>query len=165
MTAVRLAPYKPRGNDVSVVLDLMIHDIDLVCHLAQSEITNIQAKTATVISPTSDFALATLEFASGCIAHLTASRISPNTQRTLTVIQNNVGLHADLQNTTLIINRQDPTVSTSMTKATTMTLTKGDALLDEITSFINAIVQHQSPAVSGVDGMRALHIAQQINEN
>lgn len=164
ITASRLAPYKPRGNDVSVVLDLMTHDLELVQHLVKAEIKNIKAHTATLISPTPDVASAYLEFENGCIANLTASRLSPHTERSLTVVQNDGYFFCNLDNKTLTINRKDNASTLPATVSEKLTFEKGDALLDEITAFVDAIVNHKSPLVSGEDGARALETALQIEK-
>jgi len=163
--ASRLAPYKPRGNDVSVVLDLMIHDLELVQHLVQAKIKNSKAKTSTLISPTPDVATAYLEFENGCIANLTASRLSPHTERSLTVMQNDGYFFCDLDSKILTINRKDHTSSLPATTAEKLTFAKGDALLDEITSFIAAIISRKKPLVTGEDGARALETALKIERN
>ena len=164
ITVSRLAPYKPRGNDVSVVLDLMIHDLELVQHLVKSEIKNLQACTTTLISPTPDVASAYLEFENGCIANLTASRLSPHTERSLTVVQNDGYFFCNLDSKTLIINRKDTTATLPATISEKLTFEKGDALLDEITAFADAIINRTLPIVPGEDGAKALEAALKIEK-
>lgn len=163
--ASRLAPYKPRGNDVSVVLDLMIHDLELVQHLTKAKIKNIKACTTTLISPAPDVASAYIEFDNGCAANLTASRLSPHTERSLTVMKNDGYFFCNLDNKTLTINRKNHTSALPATVSEKLTFEKGDALLDEITAFVDAIINHKPPVVSGKDGTRALEAALQIEKN
>lgn len=165
ITASRLAPYKPRGNDVSVVLDLMIHDLELIQHLVKSKIKSLKSHTTTLISPTPDVALAYIEFENGGVANLTASRLSPYTERSITVMQNDGYFYCDLDAKTLTINRQDLTANLPATITENLTFEKGDALLDEITAFIAAITHQTAPIVSGEDGAKALETALQIAKN
>jgi len=165
ITVSRLAPYKSRGNDVSVVLDLMIHDLELVQHLAKAKIKNIKAHTTTLISPTPDVASTYIEFENGCVANLTASRLSPHTERSLTVVQNDGYFFCDLANKTLILSRKDHTSILPATVSEKLTFDKGDALLDEITAFVDAIANHKLPIVSGENGARALETALKIERN
>ena len=165
ITVSRLAPYKPRGNDVSVVLDLMIHDLELVQHLVKAKIKKITARTATLISPTPDVASAYIEFENGCIANLTASRLSPHTERSLTVVQNDGYFFCKLDTKTLDINRKDNAAVLPATISEKLTFEKSDALLDEITAFTDAIINRKSPVVSGEDGAQALETALKIERN
>jgi len=163
--ASRLAPYKPRGNDVSVVLDLMIHDIDLAQNLIGAKIKSLRSTTATVISPTPDFAITEITYENGCIARLTANRLSHYTERALTVIEKDAYFHSDLHHKVLTINRQDLASTTPAITTQEITTPKNDALFDEISAFIAAIINNSPPLVSGQDGTYALETAIKIEQN
>jgi len=163
----RLAPFKPRGTDVSVVLDLMIHDIDLIEHIVRSPIASIDAIGAPVFTDEIDIANARIRFANGCVADVTASRISLKAERKLRVFQADAYLSIDLQQKLLTIVRK-PTVieEGGMPKVDLQerSFDPGDALLDEIRSFISAVQTGGRPVVSGEDGLRALETAMRIAE-
>ena len=110
MECMRLAPYKERGTDVNVVLDLMIHDIDLVQSLARSEIVSIDAIGTPVFSGEIDIANARIRFANGCVANMTASRVSLKTERKLRIFEDAAYMSVDLQQKilTLIRKRETP---------------------------------------------------------
>ena len=162
---VRLAPFKPRGIDVSVILDLMIHDIDIVQQLAQSPIKSIQASGSPVVSSHIDIAEARIEFDNGCIGKLTASRISTKAKRKLRVFQHDTFLAGDLDNKTLTISRKDTNAAAAnapLIVTEELTLEKNDAILQEINAFINSIIKQTPAVVSGEDGKKALATALQI---
>lgn len=169
----RIAPFNPRGADVSVVLDLMIHDIDLILELVNAELVSMDASGAAVISEDIDIANARLRFANGCVANVTASRVSPRAERRMRVFQRNAYLSLDLQNATLDIQRRDAEASgpPTMSQIIHERLEPGrnDALTDEIASFITAIHEKSRPVVTGHDGKRALaaaiEISRQLTEN
>ena len=107
--STRLAPFTLRATDVSVVHDLMIHDIDIVLYLIESPISRISASGISVLSDTIDIANARIEFDNGCVANVTASRISQKRERRLRVFQKDAYLSADLQDKVLAINRKGET--------------------------------------------------------
>jgi predicted dehydrogenase len=151
----RLAPFKERGTDVSVILDLMIHDIDLILTLLpDAAIIDIEAAGTPVLSPTIDVACARLQFDNGCIANLKASRTNPEMVRQLTVLQNGTYFIGNLQNPKLNIY--------SKSKTEELELTKTDAILEETQAFIHAIINRQKPLISGENGRDALAVALQI---
>lgn len=163
----RIAPFNPRGADVSVVLDLMIHDIDLILELVNAELVSMDASGAAVISEDIDIANARLRFANGCVANVTASRVSPRAERRMRVFQRNAYLSLDLQNATLDIQRRDPEASGPPTMAQIMRERlepgRNDALADEIGSFVTTIQNKGQPVVTGHDGKRALAAAIEIS--
>lgn len=167
MECVRLAPYKERGTDVNVVLDLMIHDIDLVQSLAGSELVSIDAIGTPVFSGEIDIANARLRFANGCVANTTASRVSLKTERKLRIFEAAAYLSLDLQQKILTLIRkregvpQPGQLPVSIEEAN---LEQGDALKAEITSFLDCIRNNRRPIVSGEDGLRALETAIRITE-
>ena len=166
--AKRMAPYKLRATDVSVVLDLMIHDIDLVHYLVKSPLVSIQAQGIKIVSPTWDVVHARLTFANGCCANLTANRTSPKPERSFNLLQNEAYFISDLDSKKLLISRKNhqPTASDGTTHMLVeeLQLEKNDAILEEISAFANSI-QNQTPAVvSGLDGKQALETAIAISE-
>jgi predicted dehydrogenase len=167
MECQRLAPYKERGTDVNVVLDLMIHDIDLVQSLAASEIVSIDAIGSPVFSGEIDIANARIRFANGCVANTTASRVSLKTERKLRIFEDAAYISLDLQQKILTLIRKRDGVAepgqlpVSIEEAN---LEQGDALKSEIESFLDCIRNNKRPIVSGEDGLRALETAIRITE-
>jgi predicted dehydrogenase len=167
MECVRLAPYKERGTDVNVVLDLMIHDIDLVQSLANSEIVSIDAIGTPVFSGEIDIANARIRFANGCVANTTASRVSMKTERKLRIFEDAAYISLDLQQKILtLIRKRDgvPQPGQLPVSIEEANLEQGDALKSEIESFLDRIRNNKRPIVSGEDGLRALETAIRITE-
>jgi predicted dehydrogenase len=167
MECHRLAPYKERGTDVNVVLDLMIHDIDLVQSLAGSELVSIDAIGSPVFSGEIDIANARLRFANGCVANTTASRVSLKTERKLRIFEDAAYISLDLQQKilTLIRKREGvPQAGQLPVSIEEANLEQGDALKSEIVSFLDCIRNNRRPIVSGEDGLRALETAIRITE-
>ena len=163
----RLAPFKPRGTDVSVVLDLMIHDIDLIQNVVHSPIASIDAVGAPVFSDEIDIANARIRFENGCVADVTASRISMKSERKLRVFQTDAYLSIDLQQKLLTVVRRPAVIEEGVLPKVDVeerSFEQGDALLAEIDSFLDAIEQGRPPVVSGEDGLRALLTATRIAE-
>ncbi len=163
----RLAPFKPRGTDVSVVLDLMIHDIDLIEHIVRSPIASIDAIGAPVFTDEIDIANARIRFANGCVADVTASRISLKSERKLRVFQADAYLSIDLQQKRLTVVRRPAVIDEGTVAKVDLqerSFDPGDALLDEIRSFVDTIRRGGRPVVSGEDGLRALETANRIAE-
>jgi predicted dehydrogenase len=167
MECQRLAPYKERGTDVNVVLDLMIHDIDLVQSLAASEIVSIDAIGSPVFSGEIDIANARIRFANGCVANTTASRVSLKTERKLRIFEDAAYISLDLQQKILtLIRKRDGVPQPGQLPVTIeeANLEQGDALKSEIESFLDCIRNNKRPIVSGEDGLRALETAIRITE-
>jgi len=167
MECTRLAPYKARGTDVNVVLDLMIHDIDLVQSLANSEIESIDAIGTPVFSGEIDIANARIRFANGCVANTTASRVSLKTERKLRIFEDAAYISLDLQQKILTLIRKrdgEPQPGQLPVNIEEANLEQGDALKSEIESFLGCIRNNKRPLVSGEDGLRALETAIRISE-
>jgi predicted dehydrogenase len=167
MECQRLAPYKERGTDVNVVLDLMIHDIDLVQSLAGSDIVSIDAIGTPVFSGEIDIANARIRFANGCVANTTASRVSLKTERKLRIFEDAAYISLDLQQKILtLIRKRDgvPQPGQLPVSIEEASLEQGDALKSEIASFLDCIRNDRKPIVSGEDGLRALETAIRITE-
>jgi predicted dehydrogenase len=158
----RLAPFKERGTDVNVVLDLMIHDLDLVQSIVGSEITSVDAIGTPVFSQAIDIANARLRFANGCVANATASRVSMKTERKLRLFQDDAYFSLDLQQKILtVIRRQPGEVAEGRLPVSIdeQSFEQGDALKAEIGSFLASCRGERAVAVTGEDGLRALRTA------
>jgi predicted dehydrogenase len=151
----RLAPFKSRGVEVDVVLDLMIHDLDLMVALARSEVKRVSASGFRVLTRDIDIATAYVEFKSGCVANLSASRVSQAAVRKLRMFQSGVYLSADLQSGAARYVTQDAGV----VQQTEENYAGGDALAEQARSFVVSIQKKRPAAVSGEDGRRALKLA------
>ncbi len=161
----RLAPYKERGTDVNVVLDLMIHDIDIVQTIVGAPIVAIDAVGTPVFSDEIDIANARIRFANGCVANATASRVSMKTERKLRIFEDDAYLSLDLQQKILTLIRKRPAAESVGQLPVTIeeqSLDQGDALKAEIESFLDCIATGRPPVVSGEAGMRALETAMRI---
>jgi predicted dehydrogenase len=161
----RLAPFKQRGTDVSVVLDLMIHDIDLIQELVREPIESIDAVGATVFSGETDIVNARIRFRGGCVANTTASRISLKQERKIRIFQDDAYLSIDMQQKILtVIRKKDaaPVESPAHVSIEEESFDQGDALQAEIEAFLRAIRDGTEPVVTGEDGLRALETAMQI---
>jgi len=178
----RLSPFNIRGTDVDVVLDLMIHDIDILLNLVKSEINNIVASGACVLSNKIDMANTRINFANGCVANLTASRISQKQLRKLRIFENNKYtnidfLHPSQETYTLAKNKpkkQSPHVIVNENEKKYILYSKSkiksyNALTLELNNFIDSIFNQKKPLVSAYDGLAAIEVAfkilQQINLN
>ena len=163
----RLAPFKERGTDVNVVLDLMIHDIDLIQSLVGSPITSIDAVGRSVFSAGLDIANARIRYANGCVANTTASRVSMKMERKLRIFQDDAYISIDLQQKVLTLVRKPPASSDAPKGQVVIeerSYEQGDALRHEIEAFLQSIVDGKPPVVTGEDGLRALETATQITQ-
>ena len=162
----RLAPFKERGTDVNVVLDLMIHDIDIVQSIVGRPIESIDAVGTPVFSGAVDIANARLRFEGGCVADVTASRVSLKTERRMRVFRGDAYLSLDLQNRILTVIRkrsEAPTAGELPVTIDERNFEQSDALRDEIRAFLDCIRTGRAPLVGGEDGLRALETAIRIN--
>jgi predicted dehydrogenase len=163
----RLAPYKERGTDVNVVLDLMIHDIDIVQTIVAAPIASIDAIGTKVFSDEIDIANARIRFENGCVANATASRVSMKTERKLRVFEDDAYLSLDLQQKVLtLIRKRAAPLSAGQLPVTIeeQSLDQGDALKAEIEAFLSCIRTGRPPIVGGEAGLRALETAMRISE-
>ena len=161
----RLAPFNPRANDVSVVLDLMIHDIDIILDIVDSEVERIDAKGVTVLTSDTDIANARITFKSGCVANVTASRVSLKVERKMRMFMPNCYVSVDFQNRVLARHRKGekemfPGVPEILSEESVFE--SGDALMAEIEHFMQCIREEREPLVSGYAGRRALATATEI---
>jgi predicted dehydrogenase len=163
----RLAPFRERGTDVNVVLDLMIHDIDIVQSIVHSPLASIDAVGTPVFSDEIDIANARLRFANGCVANVTASRVSLKTERKLRIFQDDAYISMDLQQKVLSVIRKRPPDAPPGPLPVTIeeqNLEQGDALRAEIESFLGCVRNGDRPVVSGADGLLALQTASRITD-
>ena len=158
--AERLSGFKQRGTDVDVVLDLMIHDIDLALGLARSEVVAVSASGFRVLTQDIDIANARIEFANGCVANLSASRVSQAPVRKLRVFQPGLYVSADLQGGRLRYVRQ----ANGALEETDEVHETGDALAAQAREFVAAVRSLAPVKVSGADGRQALALALQVGE-
>ncbi|MDY6832900.1 MAG: Gfo/Idh/MocA family oxidoreductase [Thermodesulfobacteriota bacterium] len=159
----RLSIYKPRGTDVSVVLDLMIHDIDIILNFVGSGVIDLRAAGMTVISDSVDIANARLEFASGCVANVTASRISTRNERRLRMFQKDAYIAIDFASSGItIVDKSedgDPSSFIPGLSVKNLSFMKWDALEQEIRAFVKSVRRRETPEVSARVGREALRVA------
>ena len=175
----RLAEFNPRGTDVPVVLDLMIHDIDIILSIVNSPVKNVHASGISVISDTPDIANARIEFKNGCVANLTASRISMKNMRKSRFFQKDAYISVDfLEKKSEIVRMKDVPENPDEFAMILQNaegvkkqiyfdnpqVTPNNAILDELESFAKAIENNSKPVVTLGQGTNALRIAQQITD-
>jgi len=173
----RLSEFNPRGTDVPVVLDLMIHDIDIVLSLVKSSIKSVSASGVSVISETPDIANARIEFENGCVANLTASRISLKTMRKIRFFQKDAYISVDFleKNVEIVKMKDAPKELTDFAMILQNAEGKkkqiyfenpkiqtSNAILEELESFADAIENQTTPIVSLENGTKALELANMI---
>ncbi len=162
----RLSPFPNRATDVDVVLDLMIHDIDIILNLVHSEVESIDATGIPLISGKVDIANARLRFENGCVANVTASRVSKEAVRRIRLFQHDAYIAIDYAKQHISISRLTHPEGAPMPVIVEeeLDIVKGDSLLEEIKSFLDCVENGKSPLVSGRDGKKALKVAQMIQE-
>ena len=171
----RLAQFNPRGTEVSVILDLMIHDIDIILHLVKSDIKNISASGVSVITETPDIANVRIEFHNGCVANLTSSRISMKKMRKMRLFQKDAYIGIDfLEKKTEIIklkSEEDENLfsfdietpnGVRTIAVENPEITNTNAIKSELTAFRDSILQNTPTTVSELDGYMAMDVAHQI---
>jgi predicted dehydrogenase len=178
--AHRLAEFNPRGTDVPVVLDLMIHDIDIILSVVKSKVKNISASGVSVISETPDIANARIEFENGCVANLTASRISLKNMRKTRFFQRDAYIAVDFfEKATEVVKMKDaPEIPGDFDMILQNAegvkkqiyfenpeIKANNAILDELNTFADAINNNKTPIVTLEQGTDALRVAHQIIAN
>jgi predicted dehydrogenase len=171
----RLAQFNPRGTEVSVILDLMIHDIDVILSIVKSEVKNISANGVAVMTDTPDIANVRIEFNNGCVANLTSSRISMKKMRKIRLFQKDAYIGIDfLEKKTEVIklksdddkdafcfdietNKGSKTIAIASPKVAEV-----NAIRMELEEFVSAIKENKQPIVNEIDGFRAMEVAHQI---
>jgi predicted dehydrogenase len=157
----RLAPFNVRGTDVSVILDLMIHDLDLILQLVPYEITDIRANGVAILSATPDIANARIEFSNGAVANVTSSRISMKKMRKMRLFQSDAYISLDF----LEKKSQIFSLSSLNTDIEIPVILQHNALKEELRSFAEAIFFNKQPVVTLNDGVKALQLAHKIIDN
>lgn len=174
----RLAQFNPRGTEVSVILDLMIHDIDIILSLVKSDVKNIYASGVAVMTDTPDIANVRLEFHNGCVANLTSSRISMKKMRKIRLFQKDayIGIDFLARKTEVIKLKQDtdeqafffdidtPSGEKKTIAISTPEIREANAIKEELLSFVHAIEQNTDTLVNEIDGFLALEVAHKILE-
>ena len=157
----RLAPFQPRGTDVDVVLDLMIHDVDLILSFGLGPVNNVEAVGIAVLSSQVDFAHARVEFDSGCVVNLTASRVSTGRLRKMRLFQEHLYLSVDFLSRQGIMYRQGTTAESAVQEEP---IQAGDEepLKRELQAFVQAVQTGTSGGVSGEEGLAALELVHAI---
>jgi predicted dehydrogenase len=158
----RLAPFVERGTDVDVILDLMIHDLDVILSWVQADVQSVEAVGVPVLSESTDIANARLRFTNGCIANITASRVALKRERKIRLFQADTYVSVDYSEKHVRVCRRlagdgGPTLSVEE-----HALGEGDALFDEIEHFVQAVRTRQRPLVDGRAALRALEVAELI---
>ncbi|MCW9001071.1 MAG: hypothetical protein OQK04_20335, partial [Kangiellaceae bacterium] len=159
--------FNPRATDVNVVLDLMIHDIDIILNIIKSDLKSISASGAPVITNSSDIVNARLEFENGCVANVTASRVSMKTERKMRLFQQDGCVTIDFQNRELGVYKKSDQVDEHGIPQITVnkdSYENNDALMTEIIAFLNSIETKSPTLVTGEDGRKALDAAIQISK-
>jgi predicted dehydrogenase len=178
ITAERLAPYTTRGTEVGVVLDLMIHDIGIVLALTKSPIRKIDSVGISVLSKTEDIANARIEFESGCVANLSASRMSLKKNREIRVFQDNAYLSLDFMNQKGHLVKKSDLIAyglklkvglakagdASSIPVEDIPIEKGEPLAIELAHFVDSVTRLQQPKVGAALGKSALEVAIAITE-
>lgn len=160
----RLAPFVERGTDVDVVLDLMIHDIDVISSLVRSPVERVEAVGVPVLTDKPDIANARIKFANGCIANVTSSRVSIKRERKIRFFQPDAYISIDYdQHRAQIYHKPAPGAGWLDIRAENIEIKDGDALADEIDSFLDCVRTRTLPLVGGAEGLRALEIASMIS--
>ena len=161
----RLAPFVERGTDVDVVFDLVIHDIDVIASLVRSPVQRVEAVGVPVLTDKPDIANARITFSNGCIANVTSSRVSMKRERKIRLFQPDAYISIDYDHKRAQIYRRPAKGAGWLDiRGETIEMKDGDALADEIDSFLDSVRTRGLPLVSGEDGLRALEIATMISE-
>ncbi len=160
----RLAPFVERGTDVDVVLDLMIHDIDVISSLVRAPVERVEAVGVPVLTDKPDIANARIKFANGCIANVTSSRVSIKRERKIRFFQPDAYISIDYdQRRAQIYHKPAPGAGWLDIRAEHIEIKEGDALADEIESVLDCVQARSLPLVGGAEGLRALEIASLIS--
>jgi predicted dehydrogenase len=166
----RLSPYPMRSTDVSVVFDLMIHDLDVVRALDGSEVVSVDAVGVPVFSRHEDIANARLRFASGCVANLTSSRVSMDKMRKIRIFEENAYVSTDYGDQEVLVYRKAPgpvpegANPMELIRVETLDVQRGEPLREELAAFLASVQQGRPPVVSAEDGIAALKLAERITE-
>jgi predicted dehydrogenase len=161
----RLAPFVDRGTDVDVILDLMIHDLDVILSLVRADVRSVEAVGVPVLSENADITNARLRFTNGCIANVTASRVALKRERKIRLFQADAYVSVDYGEKRVRVCRRvhvdgQPTITVDEHD-----LGEADPLFEEIEHFVHAVRTRQAPLVDGRTALRALEVAEQVRAN
>ncbi len=159
----RISPFKVRGTEVDVIMDLMIHDLDIIMSLNKSRINNIQANGASVLTKKTDIANARITFEDGCVCNLSASRISEKIERKMRLFQKNSYFSLDYQTCELDSYIKLREEGVTKIKRSKDIFSENDSLAEEIKSFIQCVKNKKEPIVNAIDGINALKYATRIS--
>ncbi|HZO81047.1 MAG TPA: Gfo/Idh/MocA family oxidoreductase [Candidatus Binataceae bacterium] len=163
----RLAPFTERGTDVDVVLDLMVHDLDVILTLTAAEVASIEAIGVAVLTEQVDVANARLRFSDGLIANLNTSRVAPRRERKIRIFQPDAYISVDYEARRIQLYRKSsppPGALYPQISARQIDLGEGDPLADEIAAFVDSVRTRRAPAVSALDGLRVMEVSARIHD-
>lgn len=163
----RLAPFTERGTDVDVVLDLMVHDLDVIMSVAPSEVASIEAVGVAILTDRIDLANARIRFQSGLIANLVTSRVSARRERKIRFFQPDAYISVDYEARRIQIYRKSPAAPGAnfpTISAEQIDLGEGDPLADEVAAFVASVRSRATPAVSAEDGLRVMALTERIKD-
>jgi predicted dehydrogenase len=161
----RLAPFTERGTDVDVILDLMVHDLDVILSLVSAEVESIEALGVEVLTDQIDVANARIRFRSGLIANINTSRVAPKRERKIRFFQPDAYISVDYEARSIQVYRKTPPppgAKFPMISAEQIDMGEGDPLADEVRSFVDSVRTRQTPAVTAEDGLRVMEISERI---
>jgi predicted dehydrogenase len=161
----RLAPFTERGTDVDVVLDLMVHDLDVVLSVTPAQVTSLEAVGVAVLTDQVDLANARIRFADGLIANLNTSRVAPRRERKIRFFQHDTYISVDYEARRIQVYRKSPPPpggAYPVISAERIDLGEGDALMDEIAAFVESVRTRSQPKVSAADGLRVMELSERI---
>jgi predicted dehydrogenase len=161
----RVSPFPNRSTDVDVILDLMIHDIDIILNLVRSEVASVSAVGMPVVTEKIDIANARIAFSNGCVADVTASRVARERLRRITIYQRDGYFSIDYANQKISVSRPVRDAGPGSLKDEEIMIARSDSLMEEIKSFVRCSSDGLAPLVSGRDGLRALQVAQMIQDS
>jgi predicted dehydrogenase len=163
----RLAPFTERGTDVDVILDLMVHDLDVILSLVPSEVESIEALGVEVLTDQIDVANARIRFKNGLIANINTSRVAPKRERKIRFFQPDAYISVDYEARTIQVYRKSPPPPGGkfpLISAEQIDMGEGDPLADEVRSFVESVRTRAEPAVTADDGVRVMEISERIRD-
>jgi predicted dehydrogenase len=161
----RLAPFTERGTDVDVILDLMVHDLDVILSLVPAEVESIEALGVEVLTDQIDVANARIRFTSGLVANINTSRVAPRRERKIRFFQPDAYISVDYEARSIQIYRKRPPPAGAkfpVISAEQIDMGEGDPLADEVRAFVESVRTRQRPAVTAEDGLRVMEISERI---
>ena len=164
---LRVAPFTERGTDVDVILDLMVHDLDVILTLTAAEVATVEAIGVAVLTEQVDVANARLRFSDGLIANLNTSRVAPRRERKIRLFQPDAYLSVDYEARRIQVYRKSPPPPGGTypeISAQQIDLGEGDPLGDEIAAFADSVRTRRAPAVTALDGVRVMEVSERIRD-